>query len=281
MRKGLLALVVLVMAALPGAASAQTEEYVALGDSYAAGPLIPVQVPPWGCLKSNNNYGNLAARTLAASPYRDATCSGAETEDMTAPQGVSPQPNPPQFDRLTATTTLVSVTIGGNDIGFSSIAEDCTSQTNSGTPCQDRYVTASGDEISQRIQATRPKVDAVLQGIRQRSPSAQILVVNYAAILPHTGDTGCWPVVPISDGDVPYVRAKQEELNAMLAASAAANGATLVDWYGASVGHDACQLPGIKWVEGAVPTSAAAPVHPNLLGMKGAADLVVAAANAR
>jgi hypothetical protein len=200
---------------------------------------------------------------------------------MTAPQGVSPRPNPPQFDRLTPTTTLVSITIGGNDIGFSGIAEDCFSQNNSGTPCQDRYVTASGDEISQRIQETRPKVDAVLQGIRQRtSPTTRILVVNYAAILPHTGNTGCWPVVPISDGDVPYVRSKQEELNAMLADSAAANGAQLVDWYAASVGHDACQLPGIKWVEGAAPTNAAAPVHPNLLGMIGAADLVVAAARA-
>ena len=199
---------------------------------------------------------------------------------MTAPQGVSPGPNPPQFDRLTPTTTHVSITIGGNDIGFSSIAEDCFSQTNSGTPCQDRYVTANGDEISQRIQDTAPKVASVLQGIKQRSPNAQVLVVNYAAILPHSGNTGCWPVVPISDGDVPYVRAKQEELNKMLADQAAANGAALVDWYAASVGHDACQLPGIKWVEGAAPTNAAAPLHPNLLGMIGAADLVVAAARA-
>ena len=107
-----------------------------------------------------------------------------------------------------------------------------------------------------------------------------MLVVNYAGILPHTGNTGCWPVVPISDGDVPYVRAKEKELNQMLADSAAANGATLVDWYTASIPHNACTPPGIKWVEGAVPTSAAAPVHPNLLGMTGAASLVVAAENA-
>ncbi len=278
MRKGLLALAVLVVAAVPASAQA-AEEYVALGDSYAAGPLIPVQVPPWGCLKSNNNYGNLAARTLAASPYRDATCSGAETEDMTAPQGVSPQPNPPQFDRLTATTTLVTITIGGNDIGFSSIAEDCFSQNNTGTPCQDRYVTANGDEISQRIQETRPKVDAVLQGIHTRSPNAKVLVVNYAAILPESPPY-CWPIVPISDGDAPYVSAKERELNQMLADSAAANNATLVDWYTPSLPHNACTPPGIKWVEGAVPTNAAAPVHPNLLGMIGAADLVVAAARA-
>ena len=271
----LLPLLAALFMALPVSA-AQSQEYVALGDSYAAGPLIPLQIPPFGCLKSSNNYGALANMTLGYT-YRDATCSGAETEDMTAPQGVSPRPNPPQFDRLTATTTHVSITIGGNDIGFSSIAENCVSQQNTGTPCQDRYVVNGEDEISRRIQETAPKVDAVLDGIRSRSPGARILVVNYAAILPDQGP-GCWPVVPISDGDVPYVRAKQKELNQMLADQAAANGATLVDWYTASIGHDACQPPGIKWVEGAVPANSAAPLHPNLLGMLGASNLVVAAA---
>ena len=64
----------------------------------------------------------------------------------------------------------------------------------------------------------------------------------------------------------------------MLADQATANGAALVDCYSASIGHEACQLPGIKWVEGAAPTNAAAPVHPNLLGMMGPAELVAAAA---
>ena len=52
--------VLIAMLALAAPASAATE-YVSLGDSYAAGPLIPLQVPPFGCLKSNNNYSNLAA----------------------------------------------------------------------------------------------------------------------------------------------------------------------------------------------------------------------------
>ena len=278
MFKGRLALLVAALVMALPASVAQAQEYVALGDSYAAGPLIPVQLPPFGCLKSGNNYGQLANRSLAYT-YRDATCSGAETEDMTAPQGVSPRPNPPQFDSLRPTTTLVSITIGGNDIGFSSVAEDCFSQTNQGTPCQDRYVVGGVDEISRRIQETAPKVAQTIQGIKTRSPNAKVLVVNYAAIMPDTGP-GCWPVMPIADGDVPYIRAKQKELNQMLADQAAANGATLVDWYTASIGHDACKPPGIKWVEGAAPANAAAPVHPNLLGMLGAANLVVAAARA-
>jgi lysophospholipase L1-like esterase len=272
--KALLAVFISMLALAAPASAAQ--EYVALGDSFTAGPLIPVQVPIFGCLKSNNNFPNLTARELGL-PLKDASCSGAETEDMENPQNVSPDgPNPPQFDRLKKQTRTVTLQIGGNDIGFSSIAEDCFSDSPEGTPCQDRYVVNGRDEISERIQATAPLVAAVLQGIRARSPKARILVVNYAAILPHSGP-GCWPQVPITEGDVPYVRAKQEELNAMLATQAAAAGAELVDWYGASVGHDACQPPVIRWVEPVVPVNAAAPIHPNLGGMIGASELLVTA----
>src|SRR4051812_17963393 len=184
MRKGLLALLVAALLTALSASAAQAGEYVALGDSYAAGPLIPAQLPPFGCLKSSSNYGRLANLTLQ-NTYRDATCSGAKTNHMTTAQGVTPGPNPPQFDSVSPTTTLVSVTIGGNDIGFSSIAQDCFSQNNTGTPCQDKYAPAGGpDQISQRIADAAPKVAGVIQGIHTRSPNAKVLVVNYAAILP-------------------------------------------------------------------------------------------------
>jgi lysophospholipase L1-like esterase len=275
MRGRALLSVFITMLALAAPASAATE-YVSLGDSYAAGPLIPLQIPPFGCLKSNNNYAHLASRQLGLA-LTDPSCSGAETEDMTNPQNVDPDgPNPPQFDSLTRKTRIVTIQIGGNDIGFSSIARDCTSTTNEGTPCQDRYVHDGRDEISERIAATAPLVAAVIQGIHARSSKARVLFVNYAAILPDNGP-GCWPQMPITDGDVPYVRAKQKELNAMVAAQAAANGAELIDWYAASIGHDACQPPVIRWVEPVVPVNAAAPVHPNLGGMMGASDLLVAA----
>jgi lysophospholipase L1-like esterase len=196
---------------------------------------------------------------------------------MTAPQGVTPGPNPPQFDSLSAGTTAVTLTIGGNDIGFSSIAKDCfVVQPSSGSPCKDRYTAGGADQISQRIQDTAPKVAAVLQGIKARAPQSTTYVVNYSAILPESGP-GCYPQMPIADGDVPYIRAKHEELNGMLATQAAANGAKLVAVYAASVGHSACALPGLRWVEPVVPVNAAAPLHPNLLGMKAMADLVMPA----
>jgi lysophospholipase L1-like esterase len=278
--KSLLAVFISMLVLAAPAAAAPDPAYVSLGDSYAAGPLIPLQVPLFGCLKSNDNYANLTARNLGLT-LKDASCSGAETEDMTSPQNVDPDgPNPPQFDSLTKRTRIVTVQIGGNDIGFSSIARDCASATsNEGTPCQDRYVHDGRDEISERIQATAPKVAAVIQGIHARSPRARVFVVNYAAILPDEGP-GCWPQMPITDGDVPYVRAKQKELNAMMATQAAANGAELLDWYAASVsgiGHDACKPPVVRWVEPVVPVNAAAPLHPNLGGMIGASQLLTAA----
>jgi lysophospholipase L1-like esterase len=270
---GLVAAAVALIA--PGGAAA---DYVALGDSYTAGPLIPLQIAPFGCLKSDHNYAHLAAPQLGQPAFRDPSCSGAETEDMTAPQGVTPGPNPPQFDSLDADTQIVTFTIGGNDIGFTSIAENCLSASPFGTYCKGDYVHDGRDEISERIAATAPKVAAVIQGIRERSPQARIFALNYAAIFPERGFLGCWPQLPVASGDIAYLREKQKELNAMIAAQAAANGARLIDWYAASIGHDACKPPGLRWVEPLVPANAAAPVHPNLLGMIGAANLVVAAA---
>jgi hypothetical protein len=113
----------------------------------------------------------------------------------------------------------------------------------------------------------------VLGAIDERSPDAQVLLVGYPAILPDEGP-GCFPVVPFSPGDVEYLRGVEKALNAMLADQASAAGMDFVDTYTPSIGHDACQLPGTKWVEGLVPTSPAAPVHPNAQGMKAIGGIV-------
>jgi lysophospholipase L1-like esterase len=254
------------------AGAARAANYVALGDSYAAGPLIPNQIAPFGCLKSDHNYAHLAAPAIGL-PLRDPTCSGAKTVDMTNPQQTELEANPPQLDSLDAETTVVSLTIGGNDIGFSEILRSCVTLNPFSTPCRSKYTSGGTDQLAERIAATAPKVAAVLQGIHARSPQARVFVVNYAAILPETG-YGCWPQMPLGFGDVPYLRAKEKELNAMLATQAAANGAALVDWYQASIGHDACKGVLTRWVEPLVPVNPAAPVHPNLAGMAGAAAIL-------
>jgi hypothetical protein len=258
------------------ASAASAASYVSLGDSYAAGPFIPNPVLPLGCLKSDHNYPHLAAPSIG--PLKDASCSGAKTVDMTNPQSIEIDgPNPPQFNSLSASTEVVSLTIGGNDIGFSEVAQSCITLNPFSSPCKDKYDAGGHDQLAERIEATAPKVAAVLQGIHARSPGARVYVLNYPAIFPETGN-GCWPQMPVSFSDAPYLRATEQHLDAMIATQAAANGATLVNWYNASIGHDACKSSSVRWVEPLIPNQPAAPIHPNLAGMQGAANLLVAAA---
>jgi lysophospholipase L1-like esterase len=275
-RSRVLAVLAALLALALGAAGARAADWAGLGDSYAAGPLIPNQsLSPLGCLRSDHNFAHLAAAQLGVS-LADVSCSGATTDDMTAPQDVTGGSNPPQFDALTPSTRVVTLQIGGNDIGFTNIIESCAGATPFGHPCRDRFVVNGADQLADRIAAAAPKVAAVLQGIHARSPQARVFVVNYAAILPETGG-GCWPVVPITPADVPYLRGVEQALNAMLAQQAAANGATAVDDYSASIGHDACRSTSVKWVEPLVPTNAAAPFHPNARGEAGVAAVVARA----
>ncbi len=259
-----------------GAAGAAAANWAGLGDSYAAGPLVPnQQLDPLGCLRSDHNFAHLAAAALGRS-LADASCSGATTDDMTAPQDVTAGQNPPQFNALTTDTQIVTLQIGGNDIGFTSILENCATANPFAHPCRDKYVVNGHDTLADKIAATAPKVAAVLQGIHARSPGARVFVVNYAAILPETG-SGCWPQVPIAFTDVPYLRSLEKNLNAMLAQQAAANGGRLVDDYTASIGRDACKSSSTRWVEPLVPANAAAPFHPNARGEAGIATVVVGA----
>jgi lysophospholipase L1-like esterase len=270
----LLAAVVIPASALPAAAEpseqAAVQSYVALGDSYAAGPLIPLQTGlPAGCLRSNRNYPSLVAETLGIPAFRDVTCSSATTEHLGSPQSVPLGVNAPQFDALAQDTELVSLTIGGNDIGFGQIINECATRSPlqpAGAACRDFYHAGGSDELAERIAATAPDIDAALAEIDTRSPDARVLLVGYPAILPDTGP-GCFPVVPFSPGDVAYLRETEKRLNAMLADRADAAGVDYVDTYTPTIGHDVCQLPGVKWIEGLVPTSPAYPVHPNALGM--------------
>ncbi|HMJ02496.1 MAG TPA: SGNH/GDSL hydrolase family protein, partial [Conexibacter sp.] len=244
----LAALALAALALLATAATAASGRYVALGDSYTAGPLIPDQsLSPLGCLRSDVNYPHLVRPSLEVATFTDISCSGATTDDFTAPQSTSIGTNPPQFDALTADTRVVTVGIGGNDIGFSDIVLNCA-RLNPFDPCRDDYVHDGIDEISQAIAATAPKIDAAIDGIQARSPNAKVHLVGYPVILPASG-FGCWPSVPILPTDVFYLRAKEIELNGMLAARAAAGGAFYVDTYTSSVGHDVCRGTGTKWVE--------------------------------
>src|SRR5437879_1488004 len=107
--------------------AAQVNHYVALGDSYTAGPLIPwLPLDPGGCAKSTNNYPSLLAAKLKPKKFTDASCSAADTTNMTKPQHTFLGTNAPQFNALTKDTDLVTIGIGGNDFGvFGSLINTC------------------------------------------------------------------------------------------------------------------------------------------------------------
>jgi lysophospholipase L1-like esterase len=254
---------------------------VALGDSYTSAPLISAPVgDPYDCGRSDRNYPHLVQNALKYPVFRDVSCGSAETEDMTQTQGPLPfgNFNPPQFNALGPDVALVTIGIGGNDIGFGGATSDCVQPPKplGGQPCSVRYTQGGVDQISTRIVEAAPKIAAVLDGIHERAPLAKVVVVGYPALLPET-NTGCYPYVPVLADDIAWLRAKNKELNAMLASEAAKDGSTYVDWYGPSIGHDMCKPPGIAWTNAVVVVPPSYPAHPNLLGTQGAAKAVLRA----
>jgi uncharacterized protein (UPF0264 family) len=278
-----LSLAVLVVAADPAAASAGTARYVALGDSYTSGPLIPSQID-LNCVRSDHNYPHLVVAAIGAAVLVDVSCGGATTNDILNPgKGTLGIAVPAQISAVTPATTLVTIGIGGNDIGFSDIVTTCSKKSLDnpiGSPCKDQYTAGGTDQLQARIAAAEPKVANVVKAVHAAAPNAKVVLAGYTAIVPDSG-LGCWPTVPFAYGDVPYLRGTEKSLNAMIARVASANGATYADVYTPSIGHDACKAVGIRWTEGLVPASAAAPFHPNALGEQGMAVPVELAATTR
>jgi lysophospholipase L1-like esterase len=253
------------------AARAEGGVYVALGDSYTSGPLIPNQHgEPIDCGRSDHNYPSLVAEAFKVDSFVDVSCGSAQTKHMTEPQTDLPLggTNPPQFNGLRADATLVTVGIGGNDAGLVGVGEKCAQlgATNpTGHACRDYWAPGGNDQVAAKIEATKPKIAAVLQGIHQRSPGARVAIVGYPDPLPKNGES-CWPMVPLSPDDIKYIDELIIRINAMIREQAGLNGAEYIDTYADSTGHDVCKLPPDRWFEGIVPTEPAYPMHPNAKG---------------
>ncbi|GAA1173997.1 lysophospholipase L1-like esterase [Kitasatospora gansuensis] len=263
-----------VTAASPAAAQTSYARYVALGDSYASAAGVPDQIDT-ACARSSRNYPSLVNAALAPAARADVTCGGATTAHMTTTQSGS---GGPQFDALNADTDLVTLTIGGNDIGFADIIVRCATLglfSANGAPCKSSYTKSGVDQLSAKIDATASKIAATLDGIRQRSPRATVLVTGYPAILPDNG-TNCFSTVSIAKGDAPWLRDTEKHLNAVIAAQAAGHGARYVDTYTPSIGHDACKPTGTRWLEPLFASGAAA-FHPNAAGEQSMATATLAA----
>ncbi|WP_433798138.1 SGNH/GDSL hydrolase family protein [Actinomycetospora sp. CA-084318] len=275
-RRAVVAAVAVIGLLLVGTAAwanqAQPLRYVNLGDSYSSGagiqPADPAAAP--ACSQSQLNWAHDIASDTGAQ-LTDVSCSGAKTKDFRASQsaGVAPQ-----LDALEADTQLVTMTIGGNDgdvftTAFGQCAQLGLQSLGRGNPCEQKFGTTFVDQVRK---TTYPNLVKALQDVRKKAPKARVAISGYLQIL---SPTGCFPIMPVASGDVAYLNDLQATLNDAVKRAAARTGATYLDVTAISTGHDACQLPGTRWVEPVIPVNAA-PVHPNAIGEREMANNAIA-----
>ncbi|QLL07332.1 SGNH/GDSL hydrolase family protein [Mycobacterium vicinigordonae] len=247
-----------------GPGSAARSRYVAMGDSFAAAPGVPEPAEPERCHKSTNNYPAVLARRLASAAFRDATCSGATADDIySRAQQTGDGLMPRQLDALDASTELVTITIGANDVGLAADAESCQAKGPDPQPCIGGFVIDQVDSVSRLIADQVPVWAAMLDEVRARSPRARIILVGYGLFL---RADGCYPEQPVLPHDANYLQAKIDELDDRQRELAAEKGVEFFDTRPMSVGHDMCAPHAERYVEGYVTKKHAVPLHPTALG---------------
>lgn len=249
MKSSLLLAVAALVAAAPvspaGTASPETVNYVALGDSYAAGfgagPLVG------GCRVSGGAYPTLWAATApAAVTLKQQACSGASTADVVDKQ----------LGSLSDETDLVTVTAGANDLDLVEATKVC-SDANRAKAC-----TAKLDVIEKSLATTLPKrVAATLTAVKAAAPQATIAVVGYP--LPFEDVAAC-PGVPLAKSLRDAGNTTLAGVNRVLREQAATIGATFVDVAQPYAGHGLCSPA--PWLVGLEGLSAGTVLHPTRQG---------------
>ena len=244
---GVTALTLGTVAAIAGAGipaeAASTVHYVALGDSYSSG--VGAGGTSGSCGQSPNAFPKLWAVANSVASFTFAACSGARTGDVISTQ----------LSSLSGATTLVSITIGGNDAGFSSVMETCvlksTSSCESAVAAGEKYATG-----------TLPgQLDSVLADIRAHAPNAKVIVLDY----PDFYDLGAWLCIGLSRADHQALDAGINVLDGVIAAAAARAGDTFADVRAAFSGHELCDQAG--WLN-SVTLPIGNSYHPTATGQK-------------
>ncbi|MEU4414768.1 SGNH/GDSL hydrolase family protein [Nocardia salmonicida] len=248
------------------------EHYVALGDSFAAGsgnfPVTGLAV----CGRSAVGYPELVAKTLGVTTFTNATCSGATSSHLSESQyGIVP----PQFDALAPDTTLVTITMGNNDIALASSAFTCIEPLPNllGGTCVDRFTAGGVDVIADKLRTLSSTYGPTLDQIHALAPHAEIVVVGY----PNMSRPGGCAEQPIGPGDIDYLQENLTNLNAVLQQISHDHDTIFVDAATPSIGHDMCAPVDQQWVTGVIPPAGASPavLHPSAIGEKNLARLVI------
>jgi lysophospholipase L1-like esterase len=226
-----------------GAAQAAGPAYVALGDSYSAGNGAGNYISSSGdCHRSNSAYPALYA-AAHGNPFTFNACSGAVTTDVTNSQ----------LGGLSSSTGLVSITIGGNDAGFSDVMTTCVLDSDS--TCAARVDTAEN-----YIRNTLPaRLDATYNAIRAKAPSARVVVLGYPDM--YTLNTFC---VGLSAADHQKIDEAADLIDTTIAARAAAHGFAFGDVRTTFAGHELCS--GDDWLHSLVVSPSWESYHPTATG---------------
>ncbi|MBD0419677.1 SGNH/GDSL hydrolase family protein [Streptomyces sp. TRM S81-3] len=249
----LASLLLAVGAALTGAASAQAAQsalaggYVALGDSYSSGVGAGSYISSSGdCKRSTKAHPYLWAAAHSPSTFDFTACSGARTGDVLAGQ----------LGPLGSTTSLVSLSVGGNDAGFADVMTTCVLQSDSS--CLSRIATARA-----YVDSTLPgKLDGVYSAIRNRAPNAHVVVIGYPRF--YQLGTSC---IGLSETKRKAINDASDHLNTAIAKRAAAHGFTFGDVRGTFTGHEICS--GSSWLHSVNWLNIGESYHPTAAGQSG------------
>jgi lysophospholipase L1-like esterase len=234
----------------------------------AAGPGIKPSAPgaPFGSGRSARNYAHLVAEQLGLD-LADVTFSGATTANLLTER----QRNaPPQIEALDGTETLVTITIGGNDVGYVPLLMGAA------LPALLRKLPSIRELLDRgarekALQGVGDALSAVGTAVRRRAPRARVMFVDYLTLLPPPGVAA----PPLSTEQADLGRFVAERLEEATAAAAQSTGCEVVRAGQASREHHAWSAD--PWTVGAgLPLPwRPAPFHPNAAGMRAAADLIL------
>lgn len=224
---------------------AADEHYVALGDSFSAGTGTRAAVDE--CYRSPYGYpALLASSQQLALDYQ--ACSGATTADVHANQ----------LGTLTDATAYVTMTIGGNDVGFADVITECA-LPGWMSNCYgeiDRSRTILSGELPGRL-------DALYDDIRSRASRATVVVAGYPYLF---NGEDCNLATFFSSGEMRELNAGTAELDTLIEAKATGVGFTYVDVREDFLGHAVCDDP--EWING-LSNPIVESYHPNRLGNEG------------
>ncbi|WP_326552872.1 SGNH/GDSL hydrolase family protein [Micromonospora sp. NBC_01813] len=232
------------IAVATSAQAAPAVHYAALGDSYSSG----VGAGPYdvsGCLRSNRSYAPLWAAANSPDSFRFVACSGAVTADVLNRQ----------LSALDAATTMVTISIGGNDAGFADIVINCRLGSESAcASAVNRAEQFATNELPGRL-------DATYAAIKQRAPNAQLIVLGYPRLFEETRNCG---LLAVSLTKRTIINDAADLLAEVTAGRAAAAGATFVDTRTQFTGHGVCGAT--PWLNDFSALIAA--YHPNAAGYR-------------